>query len=69
MCRLLDIDVLDLTTNAAFILSSHVSLTFDKLPTCRVTTGVADLQLGADSQRHVVAVWGAWSVVFLSTAR
>lgn len=69
MGGLLDIDVPDLTANAAFILFSHVALTFDELATCRVTTGVADLQLGADSQRHDVVDWGAWSVVFLSTAR
>lgn len=54
MGRLLDIDVPDLTANAAFVLFSHVPLTFDELATCRVTTGVADLQLGADSQRHDV---------------
>lgn len=54
MGRLLDIDVPDLTANAAFVLFSHVPLTFNKLATCRVTTGVADLQLGADSQRHDV---------------
>jgi hypothetical protein len=46
--RVLDIDVLDLTTNAAFILLFYVSLTLDKLASCRVTTGVTDLQLDAD---------------------
>lgn len=54
MGRLLDIDVADMTANAAFILFSHVPLTFDELATCRVTTGVANLQLGANSQRHDV---------------